>query len=102
MRVARVLLPALAACSFTGPPAGSGPIDARVAADTPFGADANNRTCVLGAGAPTIDRGKVGLSTGGNVVMPPLACDGDARIVGLALDMSKPRAAVDASSTCYF
>lgn len=47
-----------------------------------------NMVCHVGTASVTgIDRGKVGLSTGGGNIRP-LACDGNARIVGLALDMS--------------
>jgi hypothetical protein len=43
--------------------------------------------CQVGASSTTTDRGKVGLGTGGGTFQT-LACDGDARIIGLALDMS--------------
>lgn len=43
--------------------------------------------CKVGVGPDSIDRGKVGLSNGGGNVRP-LACDGDLRTIGLALDMS--------------
>jgi hypothetical protein len=78
--VRRVLLLGLTACSFRGPSTSS--IDA--AADgTPA-----NAVCQVGAASATgTDRGQVGLSTGGGTVRQ-LACDGDDRIVGIALDMS--------------
>jgi len=79
----------LAGCSFQGPPTTVTTSDARGVVDAAPTIDAVVRTsCTLGAGAPITDRGKVGLSTGGALVAPPLACDGDTRIVGVALDMS--------------
>lgn len=42
--------------------------------------------CALGTTGATTDRGKVGLSNGGSA--GTIACDGNARIVGIALDMS--------------
>lgn len=50
--------------------------------------DVGNTMCNIGATSSVgTDRGKVGLSNGGGNVRS-LACDGGARIVGLALDMS--------------
>jgi hypothetical protein len=74
--VRRALLPCLAACGFQGPTA----IDAAGLA--------SGVSCLVGtASSIGSDRGKVGLSAAGASVRP-LACDGDARLVGLALDMS--------------
>jgi hypothetical protein len=74
------LLSCLTACSFQSR-ASTSP------APEPDANDANT-VCHVGAASVTgTERGKVGLSTGGGNVRP-LACDGDARIVGLALDMS--------------
>jgi len=87
MRWTALALMVVTACSFEG---GRGALDARPStgdgrSDAP-GDGAPGATCVLGAGATTTDRGKVGLSEGGSA--GSIACDGDARIVGLALDMS--------------
>src|SRR6185436_2902705 len=79
MRRAPPLLLCLAACSFGSP---TSSLDAQEPVD-----DVPSAVCRLGVVPSSIDRGKVGLSNGGGNVRP-LACDGDLRIVGLALDMS--------------
>jgi hypothetical protein len=89
-RGALLLALVCAACSYNGrdvapdaPTAGddaAATIDAAVVDATPV------PPCVLGVGGGTTDRGKVGLSNGGS--QGSIECDGDARIVGLALDMS--------------
>jgi hypothetical protein len=72
-----VLLSCLTACGFQSSPAPLSQIDAAPASPP----------CQVGASSTTTDRGKVGLSNGGGTTRS-LACDGDARIIGLALDMS--------------
>lgn len=73
------LLSCLTACGFQSSAATPLELDATAPDSTP---------CQVGAGSPIgTDRGKVGLSDGGGNVRP-LACAGDAQIIGLALDMS--------------
>jgi hypothetical protein len=80
---------ACAACTYRGRPVATDApdptgdaveLDAAVADAPPVA------PCVLGVDGAITDRGKVGLSNGGSP--GAIACDGDARIVGLALDMS--------------
>jgi len=88
-----VSLLGLIGCSYQAP-AGTGDdtpdadVDAPASEDAPPDAPADTpaATCTLGATGATTDRGKVGLSNGGNP--GSIACDGDTRIVGIALDMS--------------
>lgn len=78
------LLAALAACKFHQ---GGAPIDAGADARPDAGRDASNEACMLAATDATgMDRGKVGLSTGGGTI-GMLACD-SGNLVGIALDMS--------------
>ncbi|HEX4417188.1 MAG TPA: hypothetical protein VH165_04775 [Kofleriaceae bacterium] len=83
-----VLLSCLIACGFQSTATPLLQIDAAVPdAAVPDAAVPDATPCQVGASSTSIDRGQVGLSTGGGTFQT-LACDGDARIIGLALDMS--------------
>jgi hypothetical protein len=82
-----VLLSCLIACGFQASAASLPQIDAAA----PDAAMPDATPCQVGASSTTTDRGQVGLSTGGGTFRT-LACDGDARIIGLALDMSDQHA----------